>query len=225
MITTSVIYYSLNQNIGIYNQRKARSVIIYILTEAQMRSFKTLPILLVLILALTFMISGCKDTEEKNESIVAVPDTEFLPSGFGDSVDDYIHYAVYDAGTLQIDGTGAFSILLSDYMYTQSNETDQQEITLEILEITGTYDKASGQGVFTGLAKIHKTRTANFGQTSSERYVYDYNMTITGTIDSASEGKYLNFRFTDSFTFVDQSAPDIQSSGTYTHTITYVVSQ
>jgi hypothetical protein len=190
-----------------------------------MRSFKTLPILLVLILALAFMITGCNDTEEKNEGFVAVPDTEFLPSGFGDSADDYIHYAVYNAGPLNIDGTGAFTISLSDYSYTQSNETDQQEITLEVLEITGTYDKVTGQGVFTGLAKIHKTRTANSGQDPSEQYIYDYNITMTGTIDNALEGKYLNFRFTDSFTFVDQSAPDVQNSGTYTHTITYVVSQ
>jgi hypothetical protein len=164
------------------------------------------------------MVTGCKNTEEENEGIAAIPDTEYLPSDFGDSADDYIHYAVYNAGTLQIDSTGAFSISLSDYVYTQSNETDQQEITVESLEITGTYDKALGQGVFTGLAKIHKTRTAGI-------YVYDYNMTITGTIDSALEGKYLNFRFTDSFTFVDQSDPDIENSGTYTHTITYVVSQ
>jgi len=190
-----------------------------------MRNLKTLSILLVLIITLSFMVTGCKNTDEENEGIAAIPDTEYLPSDFGDSADDYIHYAVYNAGTLQIDSTGAFSISLSDYIYTQSNETDQQEILIESLEITGTYDQALGQGVFTGLAKIHKTRTANYGQTSPLQYVYDYNMTITGTVDSALEGKYLNFRFTDSFTFVDQSDPDTENSGTYTHTITYVVSQ
>ena len=178
-------------------------------------------ILLTLILLTLAILSSCKQNKDTTYEITPV--LLFELSAFGDSADEYIDYAVHNNGNLTINSDNSFVIDISDYEYIQQSTSKTQTITITKLYIEGTYDKTALIGSFTGNASITVKRT-DIQQSSNEPSdTYEYEINISGTIDTYEETGYINMNYTDEFSYTYNKEPDQLFTGTYRHTITYEI--
>ena len=181
---------------------------------------KTLTLLILILLTLA-ILSSCRQT--KNTAYEISPVLIFELSDFSDSADEYIDYAVHNNGNLTINSDNSFVIDISDYEYIQQSTSKTQTITITKLYIEGTYDKTALIGTFTGNASITVKRT-DIQQSSPEPSdTYEYQINISGTIDTYEETGYINMNYTDEFSYTYNKEPDQLFTGTYRHTITYEI--
>ena len=181
---------------------------------------KTLTLLALILLTLT-ILSSCKQNIDTTYEITPV--LLFELSAFGDSADEYIDYAVHNNGNLIINTDNSFVIDISDYEYIQQSTSKTQTITITKLYIEGAYDKTTLTGNFTGNASITVKRT-DIQQSSPEPSdTYEYEINISGTIDTYEETGYINMKYLDEFSYTYNKEPDKLFTGTYRHTITYEI--
>jgi hypothetical protein len=181
---------------------------------------KTLTLLALILLTLT-ILSSCKQNIDTTYEITPV--LLFELSAFGDSADEYIDYAVHNNGNLIINTDNSFVIDISDYEYIQQSTSKTQTITITKLYIEGAYDKTTLTGNFTGNASITVKRT-DIQQSSPEPSdTYEYQINISGTIDTYEETGYINMKYLDEFSYTYNKEPDKLFTGTYRHTITYEI--
>lgn len=177
-------------------------------------------ILLTLILLTLAILSSCKQNKDTTYEITPV--LLFELSAFGDSADEYIDYAVHNNGNLIINTDNSFVIDISDYEYTQQSTSKTQTITITKLYIEGAYDKTTLTGNFTGNASITVKRT-DIQQSTEPSDTYEYEINISGTIDTYEETGYINMKYLDEFSYTYNKEPDQLFTGTYRHTITYEI--
>ena len=180
---------------------------------------KTLTLLALILLTLT-ILSSCKQNKDTTYEITPV--LLFELSAFGDSADEYIDYAVHNNGNLIINSDNSFVIDISDYEYIQQSTSKTQTITITKLYIEGTYDKTALTGSFTGNASITVKRT-DIQQSTEPSDTYEYEINISGTIDTYEETGYINMKYLDEFSYTYNKEPDQLFTGTYRHTITYEI--
>ena len=180
---------------------------------------KTLTLLALILLTLT-ILSSCKQNKDTTYDITPV--LLFELSAFGDSADEYIDYAVHNNGNLIINSDNSFVIDISDYEYIQQSTSKTQTITITKLYIEGTYDKTALTGSFTGNASITVKRT-DIQQSTEPSDTYEYEINISGTIDTYEETGYINMKYLDEFSYTYNKEPDQLFTGTYRHTITYEI--
>ncbi|HPJ77069.1 MAG TPA: hypothetical protein PLS36_09550 [Clostridia bacterium] len=186
-----------------------------------MKKFSKTLTLLALILLTLAILSSCKQNIDTTYEITPV--LLFELSAFGDSADEYIDYAVHNNGNLIINTDNSFVIDISDYEYTQQSTSKTQTITITKLYIEGAYDKTTLTGNFTGNASITVKRT-DIQQSSPEPSdTYEYQINISGTIDTYEETGYINMKYLDEFSYTYNKEPDKLFTGTYRHTITYEI--
>jgi len=186
-----------------------------------MKKFSKTLTLLALILLTLAILSSCKQNKDTTYEITPV--LLFELSAFGDSADEYIDYAVHNNGNLIINTDNSFVIDISDYEYTQQSTSKTQTITITKLYIEGAYDKTTLTGNFTGNASITVKRT-DIQQSSPEPSdTYEYQINISGTIDTYEETGYINMKYLDEFSYTYNKEPDKLFTGTYRHTITYEI--
>ena len=186
-----------------------------------MKKFSKTLTLLALILLTLAILSSCKQNIDTTYEITPV--LLFELSAFGDSADEYIDYAVHNNGNLIINSDNSFVIDISDYEYTQQSTSKTQTITITKLYIEGAYDKTTLTGNFTGNASITVKRT-DIQQSSPEPSdTYEYQINISGTIDTYEETGYINMKYLDEFSYTYNKEPDKLFTGTYRHTITYEI--
>lgn len=177
-------------------------------------------ILLTLILLTLTILSSCKQNKDTTYEITPV--LLFELSAFGDSADEYIDYAVHNNGNLIINTDNSFVIDISDYEYIQQSTSKTQTITITKLYIEGAYDKTTLTGNFTGNASITVKRT-DIQQSTEPSDTYEYEINISGTIDTYEETGYINMKYLDEFSYTYNKEPDKLFTGTYRHTITYEI--
>lgn len=177
-------------------------------------------ILLTLILLTLTILSSCKQNKDTTYEITPV--LLFELSAFGDSADEYIDYAVHNNGNLIINTDNSFVIDISDYEYIQQSTSKTQTITITKLYIEGAYDKTTLTGNFTGNASITVKRT-DIQQSTEPSDTYEYEINISGTIDTYEETGYINMKYLDEFSYTYNKEPDQLFTGTYRHTITYEI--
>jgi len=186
-----------------------------------MKKFSKTLTLLALILLTLAILSSCKQNKDTTYEITPV--LLFELSAFGDSADEYIDYAVHNNGNLIINTDNSFVIDISDYEYIQQSTSKTQTITITKLYIEGAYDKTTLTGNFTGNASITVKRT-DIQQSSPEPSdTYEYQINISGTIDTYEETGYINMKYLDEFSYTYNKEPDKLFTGTYRHTITYEI--
>lgn len=186
-----------------------------------MKKFSKTLTLLALILLTLAILSSCKQNIDTTYEITPV--LLFELSAFGDSADEYIDYAVHNNGNLIINTDNSFVIDISDYEYIQQSTSKTQTITITKLYIEGAYDKTTLTGNFTGNASITVKRT-DIQQSSPEPSdTYEYQINISGTIDTYEETGYINMKYLDEFSYTYNKEPDKLFTGTYRHTITYEI--
>lgn len=186
-----------------------------------MKKFSKTLTLLALILLTLAILSSCKQNKDTTYEITPV--LLFELSAFGDSADEYIDYAVHNNGNLIINTDNSFVIDISDYEYIQQSTSKTQTITITKLYIEGAYDKTTLTGNFTGNASITVKRT-DIQQSSPEPSdTYEYEINISGTIDTYEETGYINMKYLDEFSYTYNKEPDQLFTGTYRHTITYEI--
>lgn len=185
-----------------------------------MKKFSKTLTLLALILLTLAILSSCKQNIDTTYEITPV--LLFELSAFGDSADEYIDYAVHNNGNLIINTDNSFVIDISDYEYTQQSTSKTQTITITKLYIEGAYDKTTLTGNFTGNASITVKRT-DIQQSTEPSDTYEYEINISGTIDTYEETGYINMKYLDEFSYTYNKEPDQLFTGTYRHTITYEI--
>ena len=186
-----------------------------------MKKFSKTLTLLALILLTLAILSSCKQNIDTTYEITPV--LLFELSAFGDSADEYIDYAVHNNGNLIINTDNSFVIDISDYEYIQQSTSKTQTITITKLYIEGAYDKTTLTGNFIGNASITVKRT-DIQQSSPEPSdTYEYQINISGTIDTYEETGYINMKYLDEFSYTYNKEPDKLFTGTYRHTITYEI--
>lgn len=185
-----------------------------------MKKFSKTLTLLALILLTLAILSSCKQNKDTTYEITPV--LLFELSAFGDSADEYIDYAVHNNGNLIINTDNSFVIDISDYEYIQQSTSKTQTITITKLYIEGAYDKTTLTGSFTGNASITVKRT-DIQQSTEPSDTYEYEINISGTIDTYEETGYINMKYLDEFSYTYNKEPDQLFTGTYRHTITYEI--
>lgn len=185
-----------------------------------MKKFSKTLTLLALILLTLAILSSCKQNIDTTYEITPV--LLFELSAFGDSADEYIDYAVHNNGNLIINTDNSFVIDISDYEYIQQSTSKTQTITITKLYIEGAYDKTTLTGNFTGNASITVKRT-DIQQSTEPSDTYEYEINISGTIDTYEETGYINMKYLDEFSYTYNKEPDQLFTGTYRHTITYEI--